>query len=113
MRKTGDFWALLEDDESLTDGKDLQLLLGGELNEDDDNDTSWEANFSSSEVGIDGTSIEEDSTAGGFLRGGSSGDDEETDDVIGYSSDSGGDDGSDASAAPPIKRRKVSSTYLW
>jgi hypothetical protein len=42
-----DFQAWLEDDESLTDGKDLQLLLGGELDEDDDDDMSWEGNFSS------------------------------------------------------------------
>jgi hypothetical protein len=112
-----DFWALSEDDESLTDGEDLQLLLGGELNEDDDDDTSWEGNFSSLEAGIDGTLTEEDSAVGGFLRGGSSGDDEETDDCIGYSNDSGGDDGSDddsdASAVAPIKRRKVSRTYCW
>jgi hypothetical protein len=35
-----DFRTWSEDDESLTDGEDLQLLLGGELNEDDDNDMS-------------------------------------------------------------------------
>jgi hypothetical protein len=29
-----------EDDESLTDGEDLQLLLGGELDEDDEDDVS-------------------------------------------------------------------------
>jgi hypothetical protein len=34
-----DFQAWSEDDESLTDGEDLQLLLGGELDEDDD--MSW------------------------------------------------------------------------
>jgi hypothetical protein len=31
-----DFRAWLEDDESLTDGKDLQFLLDGELEEEDD-----------------------------------------------------------------------------
>jgi hypothetical protein len=80
---------------------------------------SWEGDFSSLEEEIDGTSIEEDSAAGGFLRGESSEDDKETDGGIGYSSDNGGDDGSDndgsnddsdTNAAPPIKRRKVSGT---
>jgi hypothetical protein len=112
-----DFQAWSEDDESLTDGEDLQLLLGGELDEDDDNDMSWEGNFSSLEEEIDGTSTGEDSAAGGLQRGGSSEDDEETDGGIGYSSDSGGDNGSDddsdTSAAPPIKHCKVSGTYRW
>jgi hypothetical protein len=35
-----DFQAWSEDDESLTDGEDLQLLLGGELDEDDNDDMS-------------------------------------------------------------------------
>jgi hypothetical protein len=35
-----DFHAWSEDDESLTDGEDLQLLLGGELDEDDDDNVS-------------------------------------------------------------------------
>jgi hypothetical protein len=112
-----DFRTWSEDDESLTDGEDLQLLLGRELDEDDDGDMSWEGNFSSLEEEIDGTSTGEDSAARGFLRGGSSEDDEETDGDIGYSSDSGGDDGSDndsdTSTAPPIKRCKVSGTYWW
>jgi hypothetical protein len=50
-----DFRARSEDDESLTDDKDLQHLLGGELNEDDDDDMPWEGDFSSSEAGIDST----------------------------------------------------------
>jgi hypothetical protein len=33
-----DFWAWLEDDESPTDGEDLQFLLDGELEDEDDND---------------------------------------------------------------------------
>jgi hypothetical protein len=38
-----DFWAWSEDGESLTDGEDLQFLLDGELeDEDDDDDVSWE-----------------------------------------------------------------------
>jgi hypothetical protein len=38
-----DFWAWSEDDESLTDGEDIQFLLDGELeDEDDDDDVSWE-----------------------------------------------------------------------
>jgi hypothetical protein len=112
-----DFQAWSEDDESLTDGEDLQLLLSGELDEDDEDDMSWEGDFS--------PSTEEDSAVGGFLRGRSSeddddddDDDEETEDSSGYSGDSGGDDGSDddgsdASAAPPIKRRKVLGTHWW
>jgi hypothetical protein len=37
-----DFRAWSEDDESLTDGEDLQFLLNGELeDEDDDDDESW------------------------------------------------------------------------
>jgi hypothetical protein len=35
-----DFQTWSEDDESLTDGEDLQLLLDGELNEDDEDDMS-------------------------------------------------------------------------
>jgi hypothetical protein len=123
-----DFQAWLEDDESLIDGEDLQLLLGGELDEDDDNNMSWEGDFSSEEEEVDAPSTEEDSTAGGFLRGGSSEDDEEDDDEetegsSGYSGDGGGDDGSsdddnsdnysDIGVAPLIKRRKVLGTYWW
>jgi hypothetical protein len=116
-----DFQAWLEDDESLTDGEDLQLL-SGELDEDDDDDMSWEGGFSTLEEEVDAPSTEDDSAAGGFLRVGSSeadddDDDEETEDGSGYSGDSGGDDGSDdnsdASAAPLIKHRKVSGTYWW
>jgi hypothetical protein len=113
-----DFQAWSEDDEFLTDDEDLQLLLGGELDEDDDGDVSWEGNLSSSKEEIGNTSTEEDSAAGGFLRGGSSEDDEDDDDEEiegsgGYSSGSGRVDGSDASAAPPIKRRKVLGTHWW
>jgi hypothetical protein len=35
-----DFQTWSEDDESLTDSEDLQLLLGGELDEDDEDDMS-------------------------------------------------------------------------
>jgi hypothetical protein len=123
-----DFQAWSEDDESLTDGEDLQLLLSGELDEDDEDDMSWEGHFSSSEEEVDIPSTEEDSAAGGFLLGGSSeddddDDDEEAEDSSGYSGDSGGDDGgsdddssdddSDANAAPLIKHRKVLGTYWW
>jgi hypothetical protein len=48
-----DFWAWSEDDESLTDGEDLQFLLNGELeDEDDDDDVSWEGHYSSSEEDV-------------------------------------------------------------
>jgi hypothetical protein len=33
-----DFWAWSEGDESLTDGEDLQFLLDGELEDEDDDD---------------------------------------------------------------------------
>jgi hypothetical protein len=117
-----DFQAWSEDDESLTDGEDLHLLLNRELDEDDENDMSWEGDFSTSEEEVDTPSTEEDSAAGGFLRGESSDDDdddddEETEDSSGYSSDGGGDnssdDGSDGSTAPLIKRRKVLGTHWW
>jgi hypothetical protein len=115
-----DFQVWSEDDESLTDGEDLQLPLGGELDEDDEDDMSWEGDFSSEEEEVHTPSTEEDSVAGGFLLGGSSEDDDDDDDEdsSGYSSNNGGDDGgsddySDASAAPPIKRCKVLGTYLW
>jgi hypothetical protein len=51
-----DFQTWSEDDESLTDGEDLQLLLGGELDEDDEDDTSWEEDFFSSEEEVDSSS---------------------------------------------------------
>ncbi|XP_025823655.1 prostatic spermine-binding protein-like [Panicum hallii] len=112
------------DDESLTDGEDLQPVLVGELDEDDEDNMSWEGDFSSSKEEVDTPSTEEDSVAGGFLLGGSSEDDDDDDDEeTKDSSDSGGDNGgsnddssddnSDISAAPPIKHRKVLGTYLW
>jgi hypothetical protein len=64
-----DFQAWSEDNESLTDLEDLQLLLGGELDEDGDDDMSWEGDFSTTEEEVDAPSTEEDSAAGGFLRG--------------------------------------------
>jgi hypothetical protein len=64
-----DFWAWLEDDESVTDGKDLQFLLDGELeDEDDDDDESWDGYDSSSGEEEDDESTEGDPTAGSFLR---------------------------------------------
>jgi hypothetical protein len=68
--KEWDFQAWSEDDESLIDDEDLQLLLGGELDEDDDDNMSWEGDFSTSEEEVDAPSIEEDLVGGGFLRGG-------------------------------------------
>jgi hypothetical protein len=67
-----DFWAWLEDNESLTDGEDLQFLLDGELeDEDDDDDGSWDG-YKSSLEDDDDKSTEEDPTAGSFLRARSS-----------------------------------------
>jgi hypothetical protein len=75
-----DFWAWSEDDESLTDGEDLQFLLDGVLeDEDDDDDMSWEGHDSSSEEEDDDESTEEDPMAGSFLRARSSDEDDNGD----------------------------------
>jgi hypothetical protein len=74
-----DFQTWSEDDESLTDGEDLQLLLGGELDEDDEDDMSWDGDFSSEEE-VNSSSTEEDSVAGGYLLGRSLEDDDDDDD---------------------------------
>jgi hypothetical protein len=127
-----DFRAWSEDDESLTDGEDLQFLLDGELeDEDDDDDESWDGYDSSSEEEEDDESNEEDPTVGSFLRARSSdegndrddsGDsDDRADSDDGSSSDDGtGDDGSDGGsgdgdvgASPPIKCRRFLGTYWW
>jgi hypothetical protein len=63
-----DFRYQSEDDESLTDGEDLALLLGAELEEDED-DASWGEDLSSSEERADSFSSEEDPMAGTFLLG--------------------------------------------
>jgi hypothetical protein len=127
-----DFWAWSEDDESLTDSKDLQFLLDGELeDEDDDDDVSWEGHDSSSEEEDDDELIKEDPMARSFLRVRSSDEDDDRDDGgdsddggdgdDGSTSDDGaGDDGSDdgsddddVGAVPPIKHRRFSGTYWW
>jgi hypothetical protein len=58
-----DFCSQSEDDESLTDGEDLALLLGAEL-EEDENDASWGEDLSSLEERADSFSSEEDPMAG-------------------------------------------------
>jgi hypothetical protein len=129
-----DFWTWSEDDESLTDGEDLQFLLDGELeDEDNDNDVSWEGHDSSSEEEDDNELIEEDPTIGSFLcarssdkddDGGDDGDSDDgaDDDVSSTSDDSAGDDGSDSGSSdddgdvgvvPPIKCRRFLGTYWW
>jgi hypothetical protein len=129
-----DFWAWSEDDESLTDGEDLQFLLDGELeDEDDDDDVSWEWHDSSSEEEDDDESTEEDPTVGNFLRARSSdeedngddggdpddrvdGDDGSTsDDSVGDNDSNGssGDDDGDVSAVPAIKHHKFLGTNWW
>jgi hypothetical protein len=123
-----DFSAWSEDDESLIDGEDLQFLLDGEL-EDEDDDESWDGYDPSSEEEEDDESTEEDPTALSFLRARSSDEDDVGDD--GGDSDDGadsndgssrdddaGDDGSDegsgdVGASPPIKRRRFLGTYWW
>jgi hypothetical protein len=129
--KEWDFWVWSEDDESLTDGEDLQFLLDGELeDEDNNNDVSWEGHDSSSEEEDDDESIEEGPTVGSFLRVGLSDEDDDggdpndgVDGDDGFTSDDGaGDDGSDGGnsdddgdigAVPLIKHRKFSGTYWW
>jgi hypothetical protein len=119
-----DFHSQSEDDESLTDGEDLALLFGAELEEDED-DASWEEDFSSSEERVDSFSFEEDPMAGNFLFGRSadeaSDDTEEAEDDDGFTSNSNGNDDngdnssddSGASVAPPAKRRKTTGVYWW
>jgi hypothetical protein len=117
-----DFRYQSEDDESLTDGEDLALLLGAELEEDED-DASWGENLSSSGERADSISSEEDPMAGTFLFGRSSDDtsdgSEGAEDDDSFTSGSSGDDddgssdssSSGTSIAPPSKRRKTSGVY--
>jgi hypothetical protein len=119
-----DFCYLSEDDDSLTDGEDLALLLGAELEEDEDN-ASWGEDLSSSEERADSFSSEEDPMAGTFLLGrssgdssdssaGADGDDSFTSDDSRDDDDSGSDTGdSGPSVAPSPKRRKTSGVYWW
>jgi hypothetical protein len=127
-----DFRAWSEDNESLTDGEDLQFLLNGELeDEDDDDDESWDGYNSSSEEEEDDESTEEDPTVGSFPCARASNEDDDGDDGgdsddgadsdDGSSSEDGvGDDGSDGGSgdgnvgtSPPIKRRRFLGTYWW
>jgi hypothetical protein len=63
-----DFWAWSEDDDSLTDGEDLQFLLDGELEDgDNDDDVFWDGHDSSSEEEEDDESTEEDSMVGSVI----------------------------------------------
>jgi hypothetical protein len=119
-----DFRYQSEDNESLTDGEDLTLLLGAELEEDED-DASWGEDLSSSEERADSFSSEEDPMAGTFLLGRSSDDTSDgsagAEDDDSFPSDGNGDDddsGSDSgdsgpSIAPSPKRRKISGVYWW
>jgi hypothetical protein len=124
-----DFRAWSEDDESLPDGEDLQFLLDGEL--EDEDDESWDGYDPSSEEEEDDKSTEEDPTAGSFLRTKSSDEDDDEDDGGDFddggdsddnssSDDGAGDDGSDGGsgdgdvgASPPIKRRRFLGTFWW
>jgi hypothetical protein len=75
--KEWDFGAWLEDDESLTDGEDLQFLLDGELeDEDDDDDVFSEGHDSSSKEEDGNESTMEDPMVGSFLRARSSDEDD-------------------------------------
>jgi hypothetical protein len=120
-----DFHYQSEDDESLTDGEDLALLLGAELEEEEDG-ALWGEDLSLSEEESDSISSEEDPMAGTFFFDRSSDDTsdgrEGADDDDSFTSSSGGDnddDGRDGSSssgtsiAPPSKRRKISDVYWW
>jgi hypothetical protein len=116
-----DFHSQSEDDESLTDGEDLALLFGAELEEDED-DASWGEDLSSLKERADSFSSEEDPMAGSFLFGKSSDetsdDTEEAEDDDGFASDNSGDDddgssNSGASVSPPTKHRKTAGAYWW
>jgi hypothetical protein len=115
-----DFRYQSEDDESLTDGEDLALLLGAELEEDED-DATWGEDLSLSEEKTDSISSKEDPMAGTFLFDRSSDDTSDgrkgAEDDDSFTSSSGGDDNdsrsSGTSIAPPSKRRKTSGVYWW
>jgi hypothetical protein len=126
-----DFRAWSEDDESLTDGEDLQFLLDWELEDEDDDDESWDGYDPSSKEEEDDALTEEDPTTGSFLCARSFDEDDDGDNDgdsnDGVDSDDGsssddrvGDDGSDrgsgdvdVGASPPIKRRRFLGTYWW
>jgi hypothetical protein len=84
-----DFRAWSEDDESLTDGEDLQFLLDREL-EDEDDGESWDGYDSSLEEEEDDESTEEDPAVGSFLCARSFDEDNDGDD------DGDSDDGADS-----------------
>jgi hypothetical protein len=127
-----DFRAWSEDDESLIDGEDLQFLLDGELeDEDNDDDESCDGYDSSSKEEEDDEPTEEDPMVGCFLHarlidedddrddGGDSNDRADSDDGS-SSDDSAGDDGSDGGSgdgdvgtSPLIKRHRFLGTYWW
>jgi hypothetical protein len=107
-----DFWALLEDDESLIDGEDLQFLLDGELkDEDDDDDISWEGHDSSDEENDD-ESTEEDPMTRSFLRARSSDEDDNRDDGGGSDNRADGDDGSTMMTVPETMAATVAAAMM-
>jgi hypothetical protein len=104
-----DYSTWSEDDEPLTDDEGLQILLHGNLDEDDNEDSWDDDSLSFSEEDAKETSTDDDSVAGGFLRGGLStsqdtGDaSDDTSDDGGDGNSTGGNDGSngdDTSASP-------------
>jgi hypothetical protein len=119
-----DFRAWSEDDESLTDGEDLQFLLNGELeDEDSDDDETWDGYDPSSEEEEDDESIDEDLTAGSFLRARSSDEDDDRDDGgdsddetdsddDSYSDDGAGDDVSDGATAMLMQAQVLRSSVV-
>jgi hypothetical protein len=119
-----DFRAWSEDDESLTDGEDLQFLLNGELeDEDSDDDETWDGYDPSSEEEEDDESIDEDLTAGSFLRARSSDEDDDRDnggdsddetdsDDDSYSDDGAGDDVSDGATAMLMQAQVLRSSVV-
>jgi hypothetical protein len=117
-----DYSTWSEDDEPLTDDEDLQILLHGALDEDDND--SWDGDFfCSSEEDTQITSSDGDSAARRYLCGGSSSseDDEDSRDDASPSSDDGdnssstgdGDGDDDTSVSPPYKRHRTLGAYWW
>ncbi|PUV26792.1 hypothetical protein PAHAL_J054000 [Panicum hallii] len=113
-----DYSTWSKDDEPLIDDEDLRILLYGDLDEGDDEDSWGDDFFSFSEEGVKDTSTNDDSAAGGFLCGRSltsEDDGDASDDTSDDGGDSNNNTGSDddASASPPYKHRKTLGTYWW
>jgi hypothetical protein len=122
------FGVISKRDEPQTEGEDLQSLLGGEMEESEDDKFSWDGVNSSLEEEIDSSSDSAAGKAFRFLRSSEEGSEEEDDDGGGYDSGndtsgsssnddtgSGDDDDNDGGSTPARspKRRRYLGTYWW